>query len=355
MRPARLARHHQSGVQIMRYRRVGQSGLKVSELCVGTMLFGSHSDEATSLNIIAKAREQGVNFIDSADVYVRGKAEEIVGKAIRHDRDNWVVATKLGAGMADSPLPNQRGLSRKWIFQEVEASLKRLGTDYIDIYYPHREDPTTPIAETLGALADLVQQGKIRYYGISNHQSWKIAEYSRLADHLGVPRPVTSQLCYNAFDRRPEKDHFHITDYYGLGNVIYSALARGVLTAKYDPDKEPPADTRAGRNDRKMLQTEWRPESLQAAQLLRDYAQTKGISAAEFAFAWALNNASISAVIAGPKTEEQWDSYVRALSVRLTAEDEAFVDSLVKPGYASTHGYSDPADTKPLRRLVPAD
>jgi aryl-alcohol dehydrogenase-like predicted oxidoreductase len=338
----------------MKYRRVGASGLAVSEICLGTMLFGSYADEKTSLNIIAQAREQGVNFIDSADVYVRGQAEEIVGRAIAKERDKWVIGTKLGAGMSDAPAPNQRGLSRKWIFQEVEASLKRLGTDYIDIYYPHREDPNTPLTETLGALTDLVRQGKIRYYGISNHQSWKLAEYSRLADQLGAPRPIASQLCYNAFDRRPEKDHFHITEYYGLGNVVYSALARGVLTGKYDPEAEPPADSRAGRKDRKMFQTEWRPESLNAAQKLRAYAEAKGIAAGEFAFAWVLRNASVASVIAGPKTEAQWEGYVRALSVELTAEDEVFVDSLVKPGYASTHGYSDPADTAPLRKLVAA-
>ena len=335
----------------MKYRRVGESGLSVSEICLGTMLFGSYADEATSNNIIARAREQGVNFIDSADVYVKGEAEKIVGHAIAKDRDNWVVATKLGGGMGDDARPNQRGLSRKWIFQEVEASLKRLGTDYIDIYYPHREDPNTPIAETLQALGDLVRQGKIRYYGISNHQSWKLAEYSRLADQAGIPRPVASQLCYNAFDRRPEKDHFHITEHYGLGNVVYSALARGVLTAKYDPDREPPADTRAGRKDKKLFQTEWRPESLHAAQKLRGHAEAKGVTAAEFAFAWVLRNASVSSVIAGPKTEEQWESYIRALAVELNRDDEVFVDALVKPGYASTHGYSDPADTAPLRKL----
>lgn len=336
----------------MKYRRLGQSGLKVSELSLGTMLFGSFADETTSANIIAKAREQGVNFIDSADVYVKGRAEEIVGRAIAGDRDSWVVATKFGGGMTDDPRPNQRGLSRKWIFREVEASLKRLGTDYIDIYYPHREDPTTPIAETLGAITDLVREGKIRYYGVSNHQSWKLAEYSRLADQLGVPRPIASQLCYNAFDRRPEKYHFHITDYYGLGNVVYSPLARGVLTGKYRPGEEPAADTRAGRKDRKLYQTEWREESLHASQALGEYAAGRGVSPAVFAVAWVLNNASVSSVIAGPRTEEQWDSYVEALEFALTAEDEAFVDALVKPGYASTHGYSDPADTAPLRRLI---
>jgi len=333
----------------MRYRTVGRNGLKVSEIAIGTMLFGSHADEATAQRIIAKAREQGVNFIDGAEVYVGGAAEEIIGRAIASDRDKWVIGTKVSPRPSDTPQP---GLSRKGIIRAVEGSLKRLNTDYIDIYYPHREDLNVPIEETVRALGDLVQQGKIRYYGVSNHQSWKLAEYVRLADQAGLPRPVAAQLCYNLTDRRPEKEHFHITEHYGLGNVVYSSLARGILTGKYDPNAAPPAGTRAGRADKKLFQTEWRPESLDIAQTLRDHAAARGVTAAEFSFAWVLNNASVSAVIAGPRTEEQWDSYIKALDFRLTAEDEALVDSLVKPGYASTHGYADPADTKPLRRIL---
>jgi aryl-alcohol dehydrogenase-like predicted oxidoreductase len=332
----------------MKYRQLGRSGLKVSELCLGTMLFGSFASENTSRNIIARARSQGVNFIDSAEGYVGGRSEEIVGQALAGQRDEWVVATKIGPRREETDGIRQ-GLSRKGIFQQVELSLKRLGTDYIDIYYLHREDPATPLAESLHALADLVRQGKIRYYGISNHQSWKLAEFSHLADDIGVDRPAVSQLCYNAVDRRPEKEHFHITDFYGLGVVAYSTLARGVLTAKYRPGEEPAPDTRAGRKDKKMFQTEWRPESLRIAQAIRDYAERKGTAAAELAFAWALNNESVTSVIAGPRTEDQWEAYVRALDYTVTAEDEALIDSLVAPGSASTNGYADPADVKPKR------
>ncbi len=332
----------------MKYRRLGQSGLKVSELCLGTMLFGSFADEATSRNIIASAKDNGVNFIDSAEAYAAGLSEEIVGRAIEGQRDDWVIATKIGPARSED-WPVRQGLSRKGLFQQVEKSLKRLNTDYIDLYYLHREDPQTPIAESLHALADLVRQGKIRYYGISNHQSWKLGEFSNLADRLGVDRPAASQLCYNAVDRRPEKEHFHITDYYGLGAVVYSTLARGVLTGKYQPGAEPPSDTRAGRKDRKMYQTEWRPESLDIAQAIKQHAEAKGISAGEFAFAWVLNNSSVTAAIAGPRTEDQWNSYLRALDYKITPDDEALVDSLVKPGSASTNGYADPADTKPKR------
>ena len=336
----------------MEYRRIGKSGLTVSKIALGTMMFGGQTDEATSARIIAKARDQGVNHIDTADVYNRGRAEEIVGTVVKGERDKWVIGTKVNAPMVDKPNPNERGLSRKYIFQEVEQSLRRLQTDYIDIYYPHREDPNTPIEETLRALTDLVKEGKILHYAISNHQSWKLAEYIRLADVIGAPRPIGTQLCYNVTDRRPEKEHFHITEYYGLGNVIYSVLARGVLTGKYEPGIAPPAGTRAGRNDPKLSVTEWRPESLDFAQALKDYAATRGVTAAEFAFAWALSNQSVSSAIAGPRTEAQWDSYITALDFKLTAEDEDFVNRNVKAGYASTHGHADPADTKPLRKLA---
>lgn len=333
----------------MKYRRLGRSGLTVSELAVGTMLFGSFADEATSRNILARARDQGVNFIDTAEVYAGGRSEEIIGRAVKGQRDQWIIATKVAPNRSTEGGVIRQGLSRKNIFQQVDHSLRRLNTDYIDLYYLHREDPNTPMAESLHALADLVRLGKIRYYGISNHQSWKLAEFSHLADQLGVDRPAASQLCYNAVDRRPEKEHFHITEYYGLGVVAYSTLARGVLTGKYQPGVEPPPDTRAGRKDKKMMQTEWRHESLVIAQKLRAHAEKKGITAAEFALAWVLNNDAVTSVIAGPRTEEQWETYVRALNYTVTPEDEALVDSLVVPGSASTNGYSDPADTRPRR------
>src|SRR5579859_2268192 len=175
----------------MEYRNLGRSGLKVSPLVLGSMMFGGQTDEPTSLRIIDQARERGVNFIDTADVYNDGKSEEVVGRAVKGDRDRWVIATKLanprGAG------PNQRGLSRKWVYEAVEASLRRLGTDYIDLYYLHREDHETPLLETVRALGDLVHQGKIRYFGVSNYRGWRVAEASWLADQLGIDRPAASQ------------------------------------------------------------------------------------------------------------------------------------------------------------------
>src|SRR5216684_3410287 len=244
----------------MEYRKLGRSGLKVSPLCLGAMMFGGPADEAASQRMIAAARDAGINFIDTADVYNGGKSEEVVGRAIRAERDQWVVATKLNGIMG--PGPNQRGSSRKWIFEAARRSLARLGTDYIDVYYLHREDLETPLAESVRALADLVRAGMIRYFALSNHRAWRVAEICKICDGLGIDRPVASQPLYNALNRMAEVEQLPASAYYGLGVVPYSPLARGVLTGKYDPAGPPPAESRAARQDRRMMETEFRKESL---------------------------------------------------------------------------------------------
>ena len=325
----------------MEYRNLGRSGLKVSRLCLGTMMFGGQTDEATSTGIVSSAREAGVNFIDTADAYNDGRSEEVVGRAVKADRDRWVVATKLANAMGAKG-PNEGGLSRKWVMQAAEASLRRLGTDFIDVYYLHKEDHGTPLAETVRAMGDLVRAGKIRYFGVSNYRSWRVAEICRLCDDLGIDRPVVSQPYYNALNRMPEVEHLPACGYYGLGVVPYSPLARGVLTGKYDPKRPPPEGTRAGRQDARMMQTEWRTESLDIAQEIRRHAEARGASAGDFAVAWVLNNPFVTAVIGGPRTQEQWDAYLGALAYAFTPDDEALVDRLVPKGHPSTPGYSDP-------------
>jgi aryl-alcohol dehydrogenase (NADP+) len=305
------------------------------------MMFGGPSDEAASMRIIAAARAAGVNFIDTADAYNQGRSEEITGRGIAAERDKWVLATKLANPMGSEP--NERGLSRKWVMQAIDASLKRLGTDYIDIYYLHKEDLDTPLEETVRAMGDLIRVGKIRYFGVSNYRAWRVAEICNLCDRSGTARPIVSQPYYNAMNRMPETEHLPACAYFGLGVIAYSPLARGVLTGKYGPDAPPPADTRAGRRDSRMMQTEWRPESLRLAQQIKQHAQTRGITAGQFAVAWVLNNRLVTGIIAGPRTEEQWNDYVAALEYRFTAEDEALVDRLVAPGHPSTPGYNDPA------------
>ena len=325
----------------MQYRQLGRSGLKVSPICLGTMMFGGPTDEATSKRIIAKARGAGINFIDTADAYSKGASEEVVGRAIADDRHAWVLATKLANPMGHDP--NRVGLSRRWVLQAADESLKRLGTDHIDIYDLHKEDPATPLEETVRAMGDLIRAGKVRYFGVSNYRAWRVAEICNICDRLGIDRPAVSQPYYNAMNRMPEVEHFPACSYYGLGIVPYSPLARGVLTGKYRPDAAPDKETRAGRNDTRMMQTEWRPESLQLAQEIKAHAEKKGITAGQFAVAWVLNSAFVSSIVAGPRTEEQWDGYVGALDYRFTGDDEALVDRLVVPGHPSTPGYNDPA------------
>jgi aryl-alcohol dehydrogenase-like predicted oxidoreductase len=324
----------------MDYRYLGRSGLKVSPLCLGTMMFGGQTDALASRRIVDRAFDQGVNFIDTADVYNGGESERVVGRAIAPNRDRWVLATKFVNPMGDGP--NERGLSRKWIVQAVEASLQRLGTDYIDLIYFHRAMFDQPLDEGVRAVADLIRQGKLRYFGVSNFRGWRIAEIAHLADQAGIDRPVASQPLYNIVDRTAETEQLPAAGFYGLGVVSYSPLARGVLSGKYRPGQAPEQGSRAARGDKRMLETEWRPESLSVAERIGERAAAKGVSTADFALAWVLNNRLIASAIAGPRTEEQWEAYPRALGVRLDAEDEAFVDALVHPGHASTPGYTDP-------------
>lgn len=324
----------------MEYRKLGASGLKVSPLCLGTMMFGGPTTEADAKRIAAHAREVGINFIDTANAYTDGRSEEITGRIVRANRGWWVLATKLGNKVGKGP--NDGGLSRRHCFDAVEASLGRLGVEAIDILYLHKEDHSTPLAETVRAIADLVGQGKILHFGVSNHRAWRVAEICRLCDEMGVDRPVVSQPLYNALNRQAETEHLPACAFYGLGVAPYSPLARGVLTGKYATQDAPAPDSRAGRADRRILETEFRPESLRIAQVLKAHAEARGITPGQFALAWLLNNRLVTAPIAGPRTMEQWVEYVGALAYRFTAEDEALVDGLVTAGHPSTPGYNDP-------------
>src|SRR5947209_5102819 len=184
----------------MQYRRLGNSGLMVSPICLGTMMFGDRTDEAEAGRIVASAREAGVNFIDTADVYAKGESERITGKLIAQDRDRWVLATKVANPVGEDP--NRRGVSRKWISRAIDESLERLGTDYVDIYYLHKDIADTPLEETASAMADVIAQGKARYFGVSNYRGWRIAELMHICRDLGLDKPVVCQPYYNAMNRQ---------------------------------------------------------------------------------------------------------------------------------------------------------
>src|SRR3954454_2489286 len=190
----------------MDYRPLGRSGLKISPICLGTMMFGGPTDEATSSRIVAKAREAGINFIDTADAYNGGKSEQVVGRAISNNRPHWILATKLANQIGDGP--NRGGLSRRWVLQACEESLKRLGTGFIDIYYLRKEDHSTPLQETVRAMGELIRQGKLRCVGASNSRAGRVAELCHICARLGIHRPIVSQPYDNAMNRMPEVDHF---------------------------------------------------------------------------------------------------------------------------------------------------
>ena len=326
----------------MEYRQLGRSGLKVSPLCLGGMMFGDQTDAQASQNIIAKARDVGVNFIDTADAYAAGRSEEIIGEAVGADRERWVIATKVGF-FADALMPAGAGLSRKNLMHCVDASLRRLRTDYIDIYYLHRDDASMALEEVVHSVADLVRQGRVRYFGVSNFRAWRLAEVVRLCDECGIDRPVACQPQYNAMNRMPEAELFPACRFYGIGVVPYSPLARGVLTGKYASADNLPEGSRAARRDTRILQTEFRAESLAHAQEIRAHAEAHGSTAAHFALKWVLNSAAVTSVICGPRTMEQWNDYLAAVEEPpFTAADEALVDRLVPRGYPSTLGYTDP-------------
>lgn len=322
------------------YFPLGASGLRVPRLWLGAMMFGDQTGEAEAREIVAATRDAGLNAIDVADVYAGGESERLVGRLIAADRERWIVASKVANPIGTEP--NDRGLSRRWLLAEVDNSLRRLGTDWIDLWYMHRDDEVTPIEETVSTVGRLIELGKIRYWGVSNFRAWRIARVVETARRMGVPPPIACQPPYSAVTRLIETELLPCCAHYGVGVVAYSPLARGVLSGKYVPGAEAEAGTRAGRGDRRILQTEFRPESLEVAQRIKAHALSRGLSPTQFAIAWALNNQFVNGVIGGPRTLEQWRDYIAALDVRLTAEDEAFVDAQVPPGYASTHGYNDP-------------
>ena len=309
----------------MEYRQLGKSGLKVSAIGLGGNTFGNGADEAQTARIIHRALDLGINFIDTADTYSRGVSEQYVGKAVAGRRQQALIATKVYGRMGEGP--NDTGLSRKHILDGVEASLKRLDTDYIDLYQVHNVDASTPIYETLSTLDGLVRQGKVRYIGCSNFLAWQLCEALWASDRKDLTPFVSVQPRYNVVDRTIERELLPFCRQYGIGIVPYSPLAGGILTGKYRLGEAPPADTRAGRNPR--LQQQLNEAMLGKVNALAKWARDQGHDVGHLALAWLLSRPEVSTIIAGATKPEQVEDNARAAEWRLSAEDLEEIDRLL--------------------------
>jgi aryl-alcohol dehydrogenase-like predicted oxidoreductase len=332
------------GGDAMEYRNLGRTGLKVSPLCLGAMMFGAwgNPDRAESIRVIHRALDAGINFVDTANNYSSGESEEIVGQALQGKRDGVVLATKVWAPMG--PGPNERGLSRKAIQEQVEASLRRLQTDVIDLYQIHRPDPTTPIEETLATLTDLVRQGKVRYIGLSsNHYdgpgvwdrrfaAWEIVETLWVSERHGFERFVSFQPPYSILRRVMELEHFPMTQKFGLGNIVWSPLEGGWLSGKYRKGGANPQDSARATTWIGDLDNPKFDRRKEAVERLLPLAAEKGVPLARLANAWVLRNPAVTSAILGPRTEEQLADSLQALAVTITDEEAAEIDRIVPPG-----------------------
>jgi len=316
----------------MEYRLLGRTGVEVSPLCLGTMMFGAwgNRDVDDSIRVIHHALDAGINFVDSADVYSGGESEEIVGKALAGRRDDVVLASKffmpMGAG------PNQSGGSRRYIVRAVEDSLRRLNTDYIDLYQVHRPSPLMDVEETLGALTDLVHQGKVRYIGSSSYSGSQIVEAQVAARDRHLARFVTEQPPYSILVRGIEEDVLPTTQRYGMGTLSYSPLAGGWLSGKWRKDTAPTPTSAARPGARFDMTSVANQQKLEVVDALAQVADDAGITLIELAIAFVINHPGITSAIIGPRTMEQLDSQLTAADVTLSAEILDRIDELVAPG-----------------------
>jgi len=307
----------------MEYRRLGSSGLFVSAIGLGGNTFGRFCDADQTARIVHQALDLGVNFIDTADLYSNGVSEEYIGRAIADRRDKVILATKTGFPLGDGP--NDTGLSRRRIVASLEASLRRLGTDYVDVYYLHLPDPNTPIEESLRTLDDLVRAGKIRYAACSNYAGWQIADMVGICERRGYVKPVVSQSLYNILDRGIEAEVIPACTHYGMSVVPYSPLAGGFLTGKYRRGEPVPAGTRGAASET-WQQQRLTERNFNALEALEGFAKEHGHTVAELAMAWLLAQPVVCSIIPGATSPEQVKANVAAGEWKLNADDLAEID-----------------------------
>jgi aryl-alcohol dehydrogenase-like predicted oxidoreductase len=335
-------------------RTLGRTGVKVSPLCLGAMMFGAwgEPDHNESIRIIDRALDAGINFIDTADMYSSGESEEIVGKALKNKRDSVVLATKFHGAMSFDP--NEQGNSRRWIMKEVENSLRRLQTDYIDLYQVHRPSPETDIDETLSALTDLIRAGKVRYIGTSTYPAHEVVEAQFIARERGRERFVCEQPPYSLLVRGIERDLLPVCEQYGMGVIPWSPLAGGWLSGKWRKDGSDNESRRAVLlPDRYDLSIPGNQRKLDAADALANLADKHGMSLIHLAIAFVINHPTVTSAILGPRTMEHLESQLGAADVVLTDEILDEIDAIVPPGvtlHDADRGYDPPAITEAARR-----
>jgi aryl-alcohol dehydrogenase-like predicted oxidoreductase len=317
----------------MEHRKLGRTGVSVSPLCLGAMMFGAwgNPDHDESIRVIHHALDAGINFVDTADVYARGESEEIVGKALKGRRDSVVLATKVHGEMHDTD-PNMRGNSRRWIVEEVEASLRRLQTDWIDLYQIHRWDPETSHEETLGALTDLQRAGKIRYLGSSTYPPSAIVEAQWVAEQRGLARFVCEQPPYSILARGIETEVLPTCERYGMGVIPWSPLAGGWLSGRFRKGGDVTSHRAKRIPARYDLSIPGNQEKLDAVERLAQLAEQAGISLIHLALAFVIRHPAVTAAIVGPRTLEQLEGQLGAVDVQLSADVLDAIDEIVPPG-----------------------
>lgn len=314
----------------MKYRTIGNTGVEVSEICWGTDMLGGLVSLQEAEQIIQTLRHHGVNFLDTADAYQHGKSERLLGKLIQDDRNRWILATKTGNPRSSK----DKGpfLTRDRILKGIQASLKRLGTDYVDFYYLHSNDPNTLLIESLRAMGEILTSGIVKFWGFSNYYAWQIAEIIRICDHEGIPRPVVAQTHYNILKRDAEREYLPACENFGIEVICYAPLARGVLSGKYLLDAPPPKQSRQNLESTFTMKSEYHPESLKLAGKIKQHAESRKIGPVQFAILWILQNMTVKSIVSGPRNVEQLLGYLKAFEYSFTEEDERFVDSLNPAG-----------------------
>ena len=305
----------------MKYKKLGRTGLLVSEVCLGTMTFGEQLDEEESVKIVKNAITEGVNFIDTANGYVAGKSEEIIGRALKNDRHSVILATKVGAWKS-GPNINDKGLSRKHILTEVENSMRRLKTDYIDLYYAHTPDYNTPIDETLRAFDDLVRQGKVRYIACSNYRAWQLCEALWVSDKQNLERYECIQSPYNLITRDVEYELLPLCANKDVGVTVYNPLAGGLLTGKYSSSKSNREGTRFTTKRLGEMYTSryWLDKNFDTVVRLKKIADAHNQNLTQFSLAWILSNETITSIVVGVSSLGQLQENLKAVELELTAE-----------------------------------